>query len=179
MAKEIKIATVADISQMVEICALNLVKNNQDKFDANDFAKKGFLIGELTESDALEMLADPKNHFVCVSKDDEEVLGYLTGCDISVSGIEFPKDISEIKSEKLFYYKQIVKKPDAKNIGQSLVNAMLKEVKERGYSKVVCRIVYAPFYNQNSISFHELFGFRKIGEMQDKGSNLGIYLKDL
>ena len=167
---------------MINICAQNLVENNRGRFDANDFAAKGFLIRKLTKEDVREMLADQENHFACVAKNGEEVLGYLTGCDVSKTEIDFFKhapELEKLKNQKIFYHKQIVKKPDAKNIGSKLLFAMFDEAKRRNYLHVVCRIVHKPFFNQASVSFHEKFGFKEIGAMEENGLQLGIYLKDL
>lgn len=148
--------TRADIAQMIEICAQNLVENNRDKFAADDFAAKGFLIRKLTREDVEEMLADQENHFSCVVKNGAEILGYLTGCDVKKSEIDFIRNVPELakfKNQKLFYHKQIVKKLDAKNVGTKLLQAMFDEAKIRNYSHVVCRIVHKPFFNQASIFF--------------------------
>ena len=77
----------------------------------------------------------------------------------------FP-ELEKFKNQKLFYHKQIVKNPDAKNIGKKLLFAMFDEAKKRGYLHVVCRIVHAPFFNQASVSFHERFGFKEVGKME-------------
>jgi hypothetical protein len=78
---------------------------------------------------------------------------------------------------KTFYHKQIVKKAGVKKVGEKLLLAMFEESKRRGYEKIICRIVQRPFFNQASISFHEKFGFKKIGEMSEYEIDLGIYLK--
>jgi GNAT superfamily N-acetyltransferase len=175
-------AQYSDIEQMIAICEQNLVENNRDKFAAEDFSKKGFLISRLTLDDAKKMIDDQNNSFACVIKNGAEVLGYLTGCDLEKYGTKFFENVpslEKIKNEKIFYHKQIVKKPDAKNIGKKLLFAMFDEAKNRGYSHVICRIVHAPFCNETSISFHEKFGFQKIGSTEENGVTLGIYLKNL
>ncbi len=171
-----------EISQMIEICAQNLVENNRDKMSSDDFANKGFLIRKLTIEDVQEMLANQDRHFVIAIKDGENLQGYLTGCDAYESGIDFllyvPK-LNNIEGAKFFYHKQIVKRPEAKNVGSKLLLSMFDEAKSRGYSHVICRIVHQPFLNQSSISFHEKFGFKKVGEMTENKNVLGIYLKEL
>ena len=180
----VRLARHSDIGQMIEVCAQNLVENNREKFAAVDFSRQGFLIGKLTEEDAKKYIDDQENYFVCVATDGEEVLGYLTGCDVKKSGIDFfsvEPSLKKIQNEKIFYHKQIVKKLDAKNIGKKLLFAMFDEVKSRAYSHVICRIVHEPFYNEASISFHEKFGFQEVGSMEEsgrvKGLKMGIYLK--
>jgi len=170
----------ADITQMIAVCAQNLIENNREKLSADDFSKKGFLVRKLTKEDVEEMLADQKNHFACVVKEGEKVLGYLTGCDAAKSGIDFSKHAPDLqKITKLFYHKQIVKVLEAKNVGTKLLFTMFNEAKSRGYSHVICRIVHKPFFNQASISFHEKFGFKEIGAMEENGLTLGIYLLNL
>ena len=181
-AFKISLAQYFDIDQMIAICEQNLVENNREKFAAEDFSKKGFLISRLTAFDAKKMIDDQKIFFVCVIKDGEEVLGYLTGCDVGECKTKFFEDVpslEKIKNEKIFYHKQIVKKPNATKIGKKLLFAMFDEAKNRGYSHVICRIVHAPFCNETSISFHEKFGFQKIGSTEENGVILGVYLKTL
>jgi predicted GNAT superfamily acetyltransferase len=171
-----------EISQMIEICAQNLVENNRDKMSSDDFSNKGFLIGKLTKEDVQEMLANQDKHFVVAVKESENLQGYLTGCDLSESGIDFSlyvPNLNKIEGAKFFYHKQIVKRPEAKNVGSKLLLSMFDEAKARGYSHVICRIVHQPFLNQSSISFHEKFGFKKVGEMSENNNVLGIYLKEL
>ncbi len=171
----------SNIPQMMAVCAQNLVKNNRDKFTDEDFSKNGFLIVQLTEELAKQFIDDPKNYFAHVAKNGEEVLGYLTACDVTKSGINFEivPAFEKIKNEKIFYHKQIAKKPDAKHVGKKLLFSMFDEVKSRGYKYVICRIVHAPLYNQASITFHERCGFKEVGSMEENGAKLGVYLKIL
>lgn len=172
----------SDIKQMIEVSGKVLVKTNREKFTAEDFAKQGFLIVQLTEEVARKFIDNSQSHFACVAKEGEEVVGYLTSCDVKESGIIFPEEMAEfkrIKDQKIFYHKQIARKPGMKNVGQKLLLAMFDEVKSRGYSHVLCRIVHTPFFNEVSINFHKKFGFREIGLMEDDGATLGVYLKEL
>jgi predicted GNAT superfamily acetyltransferase len=172
----------ADIAQMIDICAQNLIENNDKKFTAAEFSQKGFLVKKLTKEDVEEILQDQKNQFVCVAKEGEEVLGYLIGCDVSKTKINFLKywpDFKKSEKGKFFYHKQIVKKPEAKNVGKKLLLAMFDEAKIRSYSQVICRIVHKPFFNQASINFHQKFGFNQVTTMEESGMMLGIYQKNL
>jgi L-amino acid N-acyltransferase YncA len=129
------------------------------------------------------MIDDQQNYFVCVAEKNDEVLGYLIGCDIAVSGINFPENIFDLKNEKIFYHKQIVKKVGTKNIGEKLLLSMFDEARNRGYLRVICRIVHQPFYNELSVSFHQKFGFKEIAAMVEDSPSLnlvmGIYLRTL
>ena len=186
MTKENSIITIPaqhfHINQMMDVCARNLVKNNRDKYSDEDFSKKGFLIVQLTEEIAKKFIEEKENHFACVAIDGEEVAGYLVGCDIKKSGIDLFSNVPELKKfqhENFFYHKQIVKNPEAKNVGTKLLLTLFDEMKNRGYQHIFCRIVLEPFYNEISISFHKKFGFKEVGVMQEDGAKLGIYLKTL
>ncbi len=171
-----------EISQMIEICAQNLVENNRDKMSSNDFSNQGFLIRKLTKEDVKKMLSNQVKHLVFVAKEGENIQGYLTGCDVIESGFDFDlyvPSLNKIAGGKFFYHKQIVKRFEAKNIGSKLLFSMFDEAKSRGYSHVICRIVHQPFLNQISISFHEKYGFKQVGEMFENNNVLGIYLKKL
>ncbi len=174
-------ANQGDIEQMIEICAQNLIETNRQKFSSQDFSKKGFLVRRLTFENAKIMIDDKENYFVCVAKNGDEVLGYLIACDIKKLEFSFPPEVlnqlSIGQKTKIFYHKQIVKKAGVKKVGEKLLLAMFEESNRRGYKKIICRIVQRPFFNQASISFHEKFGFNKIGEMSEYEIDLGIYLK--
>jgi len=84
------------------------------------------------------------------------------------------------KSEKkIFYYSQIAKKPNSKNVGKQLALAMIDEIKKRGYHYVVCKIVHEPIKNEASITFHEKLGFKCIEEIDQENYLCGIYLKKI
>ena len=185
---QVKPAEHSDIEQVIEVCAENLVSTNREKFSDEDFSKHGFLIRKMTPEEAKEMIDDKENHFLHVVKNGDEVLGYLSGCDLKKTPLDLQEKVFKAQElqdyikkngEKVFYHKQIAKRVSAKNVGKKLLLAMFEDAKDRGYGFVVCRIVYQPFYNEISIAFHEKFGFRKIGEMEDNGALLGVYLKDL
>ena len=177
-------AELSDLDQVFEVCAQNRVANNREKFTDEEFAKNGFLMTQLTKERLEKMLADPQNYFLSVAKEGEEVVGYLAGYDATKIGQVFLDNNpipEEMKSKKIFYYKQIAKKPGTKNIGGQLIVNMFDEVKKRGYFCVVCHIVHKPIYNQASISFHQKFGFKEIGSVEEKENavKMGVYLKVL
>lgn len=185
---QIKPAEYSEINQVIEVCSENLVSTNREKFSDEDFSKRGFLIRKMTPEEAKEMIDDKENHFLYVVKNGDEVLVYISGCDLKKTPLDLQEKVFKAQElqdyiakngEKVFYHKQIAKRVSARNVGQKLLFAMFENAKNRGYGYVVCRIVYQPFYNEISIAFHEKFGFRKIGEMEDNGAQLGVYLKDL
>lgn len=171
----------SDIQQMIEVSSLNLVRNNRDKFSDADFAQKGFLIVPINEEKAQNFIDDPEA-LAQIAKEGDEVVGYLTGQDVEKTGINFTGEVEtfeEIKDQKNFYYTQIAKKPEAKDVGRKLVVSMLDEAKKLGYENIICRIVQKPFYNKVSTVFHERLGFENIGTMLEDGATLGVYLKRL
>lgn len=185
---QIKPAEYSEIDQVIEVCVENLVSTNHEKFTDEDFSKRGFLIRKITPEEAKEMIDDKENHFLHVAKSGNEILGYLSGCDLKKTALDLQEKVFKApelqdyiakNGEKVFYHKQIAKRVKARNIGKKLLFSMFEDARKRGYGYVVCRIVYQPFYNEISIAFHEKFGFRKIGEMEDNGAQLGVYLKDL
>ncbi|MDX2082993.1 MAG: hypothetical protein SFV53_03290 [Rickettsiales bacterium] len=182
----IRKAKHSDIDQMIEICEQNLVENNLTKFSAEDFSKKGFLLTRLTSENAKKMIDDRKDFVVLVAENKKEnsyeILGYLIGCDIKKSQIDFPSETiakKNLAAAKTFYHKQIVKKTATKNIGKKLLSAMIEMVKDKKYQQIICRIVHQPFKNEASIIFHEKFDFTKIGKMSHAKITFGIYLKNL
>jgi ribosomal protein S18 acetylase RimI-like enzyme len=183
MTDKIMTASHADIAQMVAICESNLMVNNREKFSDEDFSKRGFLIKPLQESVAKNMITDQGNFVTLVLKNGDEVLGYLLGHDISKTDKIFIDEVLHLlqpqENEKIFYHYQIAKKPGSKNVGEKLLLAMVYEIKKRGYSKLVCKIVQRPFPNEKSINFHEKLGFKQIGEIENNKIILGIYQKQI
>jgi len=182
LAFKISKVSQKDIPQMVAICAQNLVENNRDKFSNEEFSKRGFLIRKLAAADVEEMIEDQENFISLVLKNGDEVLGYVNGCDILKTEIEFQQKVfalPQLKNQRIFYHKQIAKKDGAKNVGKELLFAMFDEAKNKGYEQVVCKIVQKPFFNEISDSFHRKFGFEKFGYIKDSGVELAIYLKNL
>lgn len=170
-----------DIAAMIEICRQNLVATNDQKFTAEDFAKKGFLITALNEETAKKFI-DDGNFIVLVARYGQDILGYTIACDLEVSGINFPEDMKQKFLPKTVYHKQIAKvlnsSTNAKAVGSNLLKGLFLEAQKRQYQQVVCRIVHEPFFNQNSVSFHQKNGFELIGSMQEKNL-FGIYSKIL
>lgn len=178
---EIVPAQLSDLEQIIEICAANLVENNQKKFSAEDFSRRGFLLKKLTFDAAQEMILNHENYIFLVAKNDEEILGYVIAFDarnVADQGLNQSLELPEIKQidGKILYYSQIAKKPSAKNIGEKLTLAMIDEANKRNYSQIFCKIVHAPFRNQKSIDFHLRLGFKMIAELSDEETSKGIYV---
>jgi len=176
-------AKYEDIAKITEICRLNLVGTNKENFSADDFSKRGFLVTAISEDLVKEMIDDHKNHLVFIAQENEEIIGYLTACNIEIMPDDFLPSFKETLHKKTIYYKQIAKKPGTQNVGDGLLNLFIKEAQENGYEQIICHIVHQPFFNQKSITFHEKYNFRNIGEtIQNKSlgeTTLGIYLRKL
>ena len=172
-------AQYCDIMDMIKINHTNLLKNNLD----SDVGKSGFLVVELSEIDLKNIIDDKSKSLAIVLKKEEEIFGYLIGFDIMKTEVDFQKQVFSLfeskglnyKDDKIFYYSQIAKKPNSKNIGKNLVLSMFNEVKKMGYDYIVCRIVHSPIKNEASMAFHQSLGFKSIGDIAGGGYLCGVY----
>ena len=111
----------------------------------------------------------------------DDVFGYLNGFNIKKAEIVVQNNIlslpelTDINVEKIFYYRQIAKKPNTTNIGKDLVLTMINEISKRGYQTIVCKIIHAPIKNSISINFHTKLGFKCIAETYENNYLKGIY----
>ena len=90
---QVKPAENSDIDQVIEVCSENLVSTNREKFTDEDFSKRGFLIRKMTPEEAKEMIDDKENHFLNVVKSGDEVLGYLSGCDLKKTPLDLQEKV--------------------------------------------------------------------------------------
>ncbi len=178
----IRQAEAKDVAQIIEICRLNLVGTNIDNFSNSDFSNRGFLVTQIDETLLSKMIAN-ESYVVLVAQAEEEIVGYLSACNLEVAREEFAEKFSELFSKKTLYYKQIAKRPGSANVGEKLLNFLCDYAQKSTYKQIVCNIVHAPFLNQKSISFHQKHKFYKIGEtLQNKSVGaaiLGVYLKEI
>ena len=185
---KVRSATTNDIAEIIVICQQNLAKNK----DQSQLSKTGFLFGELT-FDALEKeIKNPQDFIILVCVEDKKIIGYLTAqvitevakvAKVAKVEIDFYQKVKELLGEipdkEILYYKQIAKKIGEKNVGSKLLTELCKTASEKGYSHLVCKIIHQPFFNQNSIDFHQKNGFQQIGLRKANGNLAGIYLKKL
>ena len=54
---------------------------------------------------------------------------------------------------------------------------MLDAAATKNYQAILCQIAHAPLANNASIEFHKHFGFENIGQTDNHGFTLGLYLK--
>ena len=180
MPNEIFDAEYRDIADIIAINNANLLKNNLD----GDAGKSGFLVGEPSKVELQNIIDDKLKSLAVVLKRENEVLGYLIGFDIIKTEVDFQQQVFSLfeskglnyEDDKVFYYSQIAKKPNSKNIGKNLVLSMFSEVKKMGYDYIVCRIVHSPIKNEASMAFHQSLGFKSVGDIAGGGYLCGIYL---
>lgn len=182
----IESAEKKDLFRMLEILNKNLIPiNKYQELNQEKTENSGFLIGSFSIEEISTRIDGKENHIILTAK-EEEIIGYLISHNLrQIDDLmykcftSFP-EINSIKDKKkILYYRQIAKLPEKKNVGSKLVEAMFDKAREMGYEAVVCRIVHAPLQNKISIAFHEKFGFRFLGLVQNGDVTLGVYLKDL
>jgi hypothetical protein len=186
MNRQIKFAKIKNIPGIINVLQKNLIAN-QKSLSNEILEEKGFLIHGFTSEDIKASIADKKHSIVSVSIEENEVIGYIIGCNITQLNAEFQKKLSAISnkmddlisSKKTLYYRQIAKLPEKTNAGTGLFQFLLDTATNQGYQYIICQIAHAPLKNKPSIEFHKKFGFDCVGSNQDKEVTLGIYLKQL
>jgi len=172
-------AQYRDIIDIIAINNANLLQNNLDA----DAGKSGFLVVELSEIDLKNIIDDKLKSLAVVLKKEEAVFGYLIGFDIMKTEVDFQQQVFSLfeskglnyEDDKVFYYSQIAKKLNSKNIGKNLVLSMFSEIKKMGYDYIICRIVHSPIKNEASMAFHQSLGFKFIGDIVGGGYLCGVY----
>lgn len=186
-------AKTDDVNQILDICKSHILRNSKNSKEPSAHENQGFLIHEPKFSEIEEIINDKKDSLLLVAKKGDEVLGYLTGQDLSKMKKEIQDAVFQLEdvkksNGKIFYHKQIGKKIQTnseRGISKNLLLKMFDEAKLRGYLQVICKIVHEPFLNKVSESFHTKYGFRQIGNFEEfvESENCvvktGIYLKDL
>jgi L-amino acid N-acyltransferase YncA len=170
--KVIRNARIDDIDQIIEICNQQNIKNKNINNQKN-IGKSGFLITKKTKEQLHHLISNQDFYLALVYERNNHLIGYLIGFDlIEHNSADFQNQIlsySQHKKQprKIFYYDQIAKSLDSKNVGSSLVLAMIEHLKNKGYKEIFCQIFHQPFNNQASIKFHEKLGFKLICEITE------------
>ena len=56
---------------------------------------------------------------------------------------------------------------------------LINEAKSKGYKYIICEILEKPITNRASIDFHQRWGFKKIGQVEESHLTWGLFLKSL
>jgi predicted GNAT superfamily acetyltransferase len=162
-------------------------KINEDV--VKEIGSRGFLIHALTEEELQRLISDRENIILLVTKENNEVDGYVLGYDINAwkkfkpeweETVRVSEDIAELLGkEKILYLRHIARKGSAKGKGSKLMEMLINEAKSKGYKYIICEILEKPITNRASIEFHERWGFKKIGQVEEGHLMWGLFLKSL
>lgn len=178
-------AQIEDIESILEICEKNLISNKKTHSNS-EISNQGFLITKYPHSFFADLINDPQNNILLIIEKNQQKLGYLSAFNFNIAPEKVRESLQENNQnlspnffdQKILYYRQIAKMPDAKGVGNTLVLAMIQKAKEQNYDYIFCHIVESPIRNIASINFHENLGFKRIGQQIDHEKNLtkGVYL---
>jgi hypothetical protein len=179
-------ADLCDIPGILSVLHQNLLVNQTHK-NPEFLAKTGFLIHGFTETEAQSAILDRENGIFLVAKKADRVVGYAMGYHTKILKLAAREKLTLVSpslreilsSGAVFYFRHIARKSGHATVGAWLLEQLLMETKEGGYSHLVCQISHRPFRNQASISFHEKRGFSCVGETPVDDSIFGVYLKKL
>ena len=182
---EIRHAELKHIPGMLAVCAQNLLSD--PKPTEIELNKTGFLIHQLTEEAIKVAILNRKEHIVLVATEDESVLAYALGKNVTELGpkirtalIASSKEVERVtQSEKVFFYRQAAKKVGVHHVGLQISKAMFNEMKRQGYQYNLSVIVHHPIPNTKSIRFHAQFGFQCVGTLTMNHYTFGVYLTRL
>jgi predicted GNAT superfamily acetyltransferase len=157
--------------------------------DVEKIGSRGFLIHALTEEELQRLICDRENIILLVTRENNEVDGYVLAYDINAwktfkpeweKIVKVPEDIAEfLGKEKILYLRHIARKGSAKGKGSKLMERLIKEAQSRGYKYIICEILEAPITNRASIEFHQKWGFKKVGQVIENRLTWGLFLKSL
>lgn len=172
--RQIRFAKLNDIPEIISVLEQNLLAFKKN-LDTNTLEQQGFLIHGFTPEEAKTSILDKDYSIFLISTENNEVIGYAMGCDIT----KLKEPPTPVSSEKTFYLKHIAKKPDKNNVGKELLRTLFELAKEKGYKNIICQIAHKPLQNKASITFHEKLGFMCISEGQEEDKTFGVYLKKI
>jgi predicted GNAT superfamily acetyltransferase len=180
MIIKILAAQIDDVSEIEAISRQNLIDLATQAIapNAHHQATKGFLTQNIGTSEISRMIIDPQNNLILIAKENNSVQGFIIASDLDANN-DFNAYLQEAnidRQQKIIYYRQIAKKPGSGKIGEALLSEFLSKAKSQGYNYALCRIIHGPINNQRSIAFHQKFGFKLIGQAQEKDRLAGIYV---
>lgn len=175
-----------DISGIMSVLEQNLIANKTIKKPEN-LEQTGFLINSFSPDDARSAITDEDNFIFLVSTENDDVIGYVVGCDVKKLNPIFQEELSSVSaevrnmiaSEKILYHRQIAKKIDKSNVGGGLLLQLIENSKRAGYNYIICIIAEKPIQNKASKNFHQKNGFICVGFIQGIDKTSGVYLKKI
>jgi L-amino acid N-acyltransferase YncA len=185
-AIRVRRARIHDIPGIMAILDYYLVSKKTSIIPA-ELEKTGFLLNSFTAEDAKAAIADKTNFFFFIATNQDEVIGYALGCDLKKLNPAFTGKIAAISSEmnhilsydKVFFLKQIAKKPAKNHVGMQLIETIEAEAMVYGYHYIIGYIAAQPIKNTSSMIFHEKQGYSCAGYIQSGQETGAIYWKKL
>ncbi len=187
MIKEIKLAELQHIPEILNILQQNLLSEKRD-VPQDQLARTGFLINRFTADDITNAINDKENFIILITQEGPQVIAFATSCDMKKLNTTYQAHLMETfaaldkiaSSSKVLYLRQIAKTPGKKSVGKDLLLALIKEAKHQEYQYIFSNVVYAPIENKVSMSFHEKMSFDCLGTMQQDNNVLTkVYLKKI
>lgn len=180
----IRPAKLGDIPGIIIVLEQNTITNKSQ--DKKTLEAEGFLLHTFTTADLTKMISEPQNHIVLVAMEDDEVIGYTMGYDLSINqpeGIEnvphLPETPTDFLTTKNIFHRHVAVKLNKRGKGAQLSRAFFQEAAARKYKYAIANIVQAPFKNLVSIRVHERLGYKEIGTVISHDITYGIYIKEL
>lgn len=185
-ARRVRLAEINDIPGIISVLEQNLISYKK-ALTTDILEQTGFLINGFTYEDAKAAILDKDNFIFLISTENDNVIGYATGCNVkklkSIYQEELAAVSSEVRnivfSEKAFYLRHIAKKIDTKHVGKELLQTLLDQAIYAGYEYIICVIAEKPIQNKASKIFHEKVGFRCAGYNQDGDRIFAVYFKKI
>jgi L-amino acid N-acyltransferase YncA len=185
-AIRVRRAKITDIPGILAVLDYHLLAK-KDSLNTTELAQTGFLVQSFSADEARAAIADKASFQFFVATDQDEIIGYITGCDVKKLKPYYRDKLAAISpelrhivlTEKAFFLRHIAKLPGKNPVGAQLMGAMETEACVGGFAYILCQIVEQPVQNKKSIIFHQKQGFSCAGYDQFGDEYAGIYLKHI
>lgn len=172
---KVRKAEIRDIPGIISVLEQNLISNKKVE-NIDILTWSGFLINRFSPEDAEFAIVDEDNFIFLVSTEDNDIIGYIIGCDVKKLNPHYQQELFSISAElkniisleKTIYLRHIAKKIDKKSVGKELLKNFLDYSNYKGYKYIICSIAQAPIENKASKNFHEKNGFVCLGYNQKR-----------
>lgn len=178
----IRHAELNDIEGILAVFEQNLLSNKKSD-SSNNFQEQGFLAFGLSFEDIKREILDYKSTIALVAEVNNKIIGFTLGNDFKMKCPSWQTSMSIVDSaiktlikNRIFYHDYIARSPGEGGVGKKLFASLMKKAAEYNYPYILCEIAEKPYMNKASISFHERFGFKRIGTINKNELVLGIYL---